>query len=140
MKFILTSHGEFAKGLLNTVQMLLGPQTDIEAYCLYPEEPPEALAERLEGALAPEDEGNVVFFSDLYFGSPFNRVVELSRAHDIYHITGANVPALIEALVARNGDQTIEEVCAAAVRGGEGSVKDVRKMLEESADEEEEEI
>lgn len=141
MKFILASHGDFAKGLLSSINMLLGPQENIEAYGLYPEEEPLRLYEKLEAALTPEDEGNVVFFTDLYFGSPFNRVVELARVHDIYHITGTNLPALLEATMTRNGGGSIEEVCEAAIQGAEGSVKDVRKLLaaEETANEEEEE-
>lgn len=141
MKFILASHGRLSEGMLDTVQMLLGPQEDIEAFVLHPEEEAVRLGERLSTAFAPEDEGNIVFFTDLYFGSPFNQVVALSREHDIYHVTGMNVPALIEALVARNAGKSPEEVCAAAVSGGADSVKDVRKMLaaeQETADEEEE--
>lgn len=129
MKFILASHGRFAEGLLDSLCMLLGPQSDIEAFGLLPEEEPQRLTERLEGAISPEDEGNVVFFTDLYFGSPFNRVVELAREHDVYHVTGMSLPVLLEALVTRNGGAGPEEVCEVAVATAEGSVKDVRKLL-----------
>lgn len=135
MKIILVSHGRFSQGLKDGVQMLLGPQEDIEAFILSAEEPPAELGERLSAALSPEDEGNSVFFTDLYFGSPFNQVVELSRTHDIYHVTGVNLPALLEAVVARNSGQSCEEVVAAAMTASEGSIKDVRKLLAEQANE-----
>ena len=140
MKFILASHGDFAKGILSSLQMLLGPQEDIEAYGLYPEQEAARLGEQLEQAIEGEPEGSVVFFTDLYFGSPFNQVVELARTHEIYHITGTNLPTLIEATVARNGGASCEEVCRVALNAAEGSVIDVKKMLEsEESDEEEEE-
>lgn len=142
MKFVLASHGDFAKGLLSSVQMLLGAQEDIEAFGLYPEEQAQRLGERLEEAIKNEPEGSVVFFTDLYFGSPFNQVVELAHTHDIYHITGTNLPVLIEAVVARNGGASCEEVCRVAVKAAEGSVLDVRQALSEDtdqADQEEEE-
>lgn len=141
MKVILASHGDFAKGLLSSINMLLGPQESIEAYGLYPEEEPLRLYERLEAALDEEDEGNVVFFTDLYFGSPFNRVVELARTHDIYHVTGVNLPALLEAMMARNTGATPQEVCDTAIEASKDSVKDVRKLMaaESAGDEEEEE-
>lgn len=134
MKFILASHGELAKGFLNSINMLLGPQEDIEAFGLYPEEEPAALQKRLEAALDPEDEGDVVFFTDLYFGSPFNTVTRIARNHDIYHITGTNLPVLIEAVVCRNSGSSCEEVCDAAIAAAEGSVKDVRKLLAAQAE------
>ncbi|MBY4798373.1 PTS sugar transporter subunit IIA [Collinsella sp. AGMB00827] len=138
MKCILASHGRMSEGLLDTVQMLLGPQTDIEAHVLLPEEEPARLKERLEAAIDPEDEGNIVFFTDLYFGSPFNQVVELSRTHDIYHVTGVNVPALVEAFVARSAGKTAREVSEAAVLGAKDSVKDVRKLMASVPEEEKE--
>ena len=140
MKFILASHGRFAEGLLDSINMLLGPQDEIEAYGLFPEEEPARLLERLEGALEGVADGDAVFFTDLYFGSPFNRVVELARERDIYHITGTNLPILVEAIVARNSGASAEQVCATALAAADGSVKDVRKLLaEESSVVEEEE-
>lgn len=139
MKVVLVSHGRFSEGLKDGVQMFLGPQEDLEAFCLMAKESPVELGERLEAAFAPEDEGNVIYFTDLYFGSPFNQVVELSRKHDIYHVTGVNLPTLLEALMTRTGSQSCEEVVDAAIAASAGSVKDVRKLLAEQVKEDQEE-
>ena len=133
MKFILASHGRASEGLLDSVNMLLGPQEEVEAYVLLPEEEPERLGERLRAAFEGQDEGDVVFFTDLFHGSPFNQVVELSRTHDLYHVTGMNVPVLIEALVARNAGATAAEVCERAVAAATDSVRDVRKLMDARA-------
>lgn len=140
MKFILASHGRFAEGLLDSVNMLLGQQEGIEAYGLFPEEEPDRLRERLEAAVEGVDDEDVFFFTDLYFGSPFNRVVELARTHDVYHITGMNLPVMIEAVVARNGGASREGVLSAAMAVATDSVKDVRSLLadDDSVEEEEE--
>ena len=140
MKFILASHGGLAEGLLNSINMLLGPQEEIEAYALLPEEEPERLYERLEAAIRDNGDDEVFFFTDLYFGSPFNRVVELARTRDLYHITGMNLPILIEALVARNGGASCEGVLKAAMSVSGDCIKDVRSLLAEddSAEDEEE--
>lgn len=139
MKFILASHGGLAEGLLNSINMLLGPQEEIEAYALLPEEEPERLYERLEAAIRDDGDGEVFFFTDLYFGSPFNRVVELARTRDIYHITGMNLPILIEALVARNGGASCEGVLNAAMSVSGDCIKDVRSLLAEDGSAEDEE-
>jgi PTS system mannose-specific IIA component len=139
MRFFLASHGDLAKGLLSAVSMLLGPQEGIEAFGLYPEDAPDALQSRIEAAMRPEDEGNIVFFTDLYFGTPFNVVNRIAGTHDIYHITGTNLPALLEASMDRMNGGTPESACAAAMSAAEGSVKDVRAMLQEGTDDEEDE-
>ena len=138
MKFILASHGDFAKGLLSSLNMLLGPQEGMEAFGLYPEEEAARLGERLAASIAGQPEGSVVFFTDLYFGSPFNQAVALARTHDIYHITGVNLPALIEAAVARNAGKSPQEVCVAAMAASQDSIKDVRLLLAQEGQEEEE--
>lgn len=134
MKFVLASHGGLSEGMLDTISMFLGPQKDIEAYVLSPDEEAARLGERLAEAIGPEDEGNVIFFTDIYFGSPFNQVVELSRHHDIYHVTGMNVAVLVEAIMARNAGKTCEEICKDAVEAGLGGIKDVRAMLASDSD------
>ena len=129
MKFIIATHGDFGKGILSSLNMLLGPQENIEAYGLYPEQEAARLGEQLAQAIDAEPAGSVVFFTDLYFGSPFNQVVELARTRDIYHVTGVNLPVLIEATVARNSGATPDAICDIAIKAAEGSVMDVRKML-----------
>lgn len=139
MKFILASHGGLAEGMLDSINMLLGPQEEVEAYALLPEEEPERLHERLEAAIRDAGDDEVFFFTDLYFGSPFNRVVELARTRDIYHITGMNLPILIEALVARNAGASCEGVLNAAMSVSGDCIKDVRSLLAEDGSAEDEE-
>ena len=49
IRVVLVSHGEQSKGMLNTVQMLLGEQTNIAAYSLYPEQTIDDLTKVLRG-------------------------------------------------------------------------------------------
>ncbi|AEB07060.1 PTS system fructose subfamily IIA component [Coriobacterium glomerans PW2] len=134
MKYILASHGGLSKGMLETVQMILGPQKDMFAFSLHAEDEAARLGEQLTAILSPEDEGNVIFFTDVCFGSPFNQVVEISRAHDIFHITGMNLPSLIEALVCRSSGKTASEIVSAVVSVAQSSIKDVRGLLSQSLD------
>ena len=48
IRVVIVSHGEQSKGMLNTVQMLLGPQENIAAYSLYPEQTTNDLIAVLE--------------------------------------------------------------------------------------------
>ncbi len=135
MKFVLVSHGPFAKGLLESVQMVLGEQKDLTAYCLLPEEPPSALTERLEAELSDAGEEKVLFLTDLYHGTPFNVVVSLMRNHQFGHVTGINLPLLIEALMNRNAGVSMEQICSQMVESAKGTTLDVNELLKEEEEE-----
>lgn len=130
MKFVLVSHGSYSQGLMESVQMLVGQQEDLVAYSLSPDEPTTALKDRLAKEIE-QTEGEIVFFTDLFHGSPFNVVVSLMEAHDLYHITGINLPLLVEAIMQRNAGTKAEDVCAVIMESASGSIVDVKKLLEQ---------
>jgi len=141
IRVVLVSHGEQSKGMLNTVQMLLGPQENIIAYSLYPEQTVDSFTEQLRAEVEQYGAENIIFMSELKQGSPFNAIVALTRDYDLYHITGTNMAALMGVIMDR-GDEgvTPEQLCAAAMESAEGSIVDVRKLLTEQSDEEEDDL
>lgn len=138
-RVVLVSHGEQSQGMLNTVQMLLGPQQNIAAYSLYPEQSVADLTRNLKKEVDAHGSDNIIFMTELMHGSPFNAVVSLTRDHRIYHITGVNLAMLMGALLERDDEKaTAESICDAAIAAMEGSFADVRKILEQSGEEEDE--
>jgi len=133
VKIILVSHGPFSKGLMDSVQMILGEQTELASYCLMPEETPVALAERLKDEIktAVEEEKEILFFTDLFHGTPFNVVVSLMENYYFGHITGVSLPLLMEALMSRNEDTTVKEMSEHLMEEANGYTLDVNKLLEE---------
>ena len=137
IRLVLASHGELSKGMLNTVQMLLGPQENIKAYCLMPEQDVDTFSALLAEEVATYGAENIVFMTELLHGSPFNCTVSLTRDYDLYHVSGINLAMLMGAIMERDDeDSTAETVCAAAIEAAEGSYQDVRKLLAESDDDE----
>lgn len=138
IRVVLASHGDQSKGMLNTVQMLLGEQTNIAAHSLYPEQTVADLTETLEKEVETYGAENIIFLTELKHGSPFNAVVSLTRNHDIYHVTGINLAMLMTILLERDFEgATCEGLCESAINAAKDSYVDVRKMLMESDEEEE---
>ena len=76
MKVIAVSHGSYSKGLVDSVQMLVGEQESLVAYGLFPEQTVATLTEKLEKEINDTPEGEeILFLTDLFHGSPFNAVV-----------------------------------------------------------------
>lgn len=131
MKIILVSHGSYSKGMLDSVQMVLGTQENLVAYGLFPEETPAVLTEKLEKELKETETEDVLFMTDLFHGSPFNCVVSLMRDYKFHHITGINLPLLIEAIMSRNGGVAVGEICDRIMELAPGTIQDVGKYLNE---------
>lgn len=129
MKFILVSHGSYSKGILDSVQMLVGAQEDLVAFSLLPDEPTSVLAEALKNEIS-KTQGEILFFTDLFHGSPFNVVVSLMKDHDVHHITGINLPLMVEAIMKRNAGATINEVCENIIAMAPETIVDVKKILD----------
>jgi len=141
IRIILVSHGEQSKGMLNSVQMLLGPQENMIAYSLYPKQTVNELSEQLRAEVEAYGAENIIFMSELKLGSPFNAVVHLTRDYDVYHISGTNLATLMTVVMERDDKEaTAESICAAAMETARDSIVDVRKMLIEESNLEEEDL
>ena len=142
MKVIVVSHGNFAQGLVDSVQMLVGEQENLVAYGLRPEQTNTDLRDELEEELkkTPKEE-EVLFLTDLFHGTPFNMVVDLMRDYKFYHLTGINIPLTIEVMMGRYADSSAEEICQSVIEEAPDTVKYVNAMFENdnSVEDEEEE-
>ena len=71
---ILASHGEFAKGILQSGTMIFGEQENVKAVTLMPSEGPDDLKAKMKDAIASFDnQDEVLFLVDLWGGTPFNQ-------------------------------------------------------------------
>lgn len=139
MKVIVVSHGDFSKGLVNSVQMLTGKQEELVSYGLYPEQTVDTLKDQLEKEIqsTPKDE-EILFVTDLFHGSPFNAVVSLMRDYKFYHITGVNLPMLMEVMLER-GEKSADEISDEVVQNSSETIINVNKIFNDQSDEEEDE-
>lgn len=130
MRIILVSHGSFSKGLYQTMEMVLGPQENLAYVGLYPEQGVDILKENIEKEFKEAKENEeILVLTDLFYGSPFNAVVQLMNKYDVYHLTGINVPLLMEILIMRSNGKNAEEICEETMKLAGSTVQDVRKYL-----------
>ena len=99
---------------------------------LFPEQTVATLTEKLKAEIDQTEDGEeILFVSDLFHGSPFNAIVSLMEHHDIYHVTGINLPLMVEVMMGRYAGKNAAEICAGLIEAAPGTVKDVRKLFEE---------
>lgn len=132
MKVIAVSHGTYAQGLVDTVQMIAGEQKDLKAFGLAEEESVDTFRERIEEEILASGEEEILIVSDLFYGSPFNAVISLMPKYDLYHLTGINLPLMMEVIMGRYGGKTAREICEDVLEAAPGTFRDVRKLFKEA--------
>lgn len=137
MKIVVVSHGDFAEGIVSSVQMLVGVQEDLFAFGIAPEEDREVLRGKVRRVLETAGEEDVLVLSDLFHGTPFNVCVELMEYFSFHHITGINLPLLVFIIMSRNAGLSAEDIRKRTLREAAGTVKDVNLLLAENEGEEE---
>lgn len=97
---IITGHGNFAKALLESSEMIFGHQKNVFAVTLSPNEGPDDLRKKLFEAIdSMNDVSEIIFLVDLRGGTPFNQASSIVRENEKFSlIAGVNLPMVIEAL------------------------------------------
>jgi PTS system mannose-specific IIB component len=130
---ILASHGEFAKGILQSGTMIFGEQENVKAVTLMPSEGPDDVKAKMKDAIASFDnQDEVLFLVDLWGGTPFNQANSLFEEHkDKWAIVaGMNLPMLIEAYGSRLSMESAQEIAANILETAKEGVKVKPEALE----------
>ncbi|MBX4267842.1 mannose/fructose/sorbose PTS transporter subunit IIA [Clostridium estertheticum] len=130
---ILASHGEFAKGILQSGAMIFGEQENVQAVTLMPSEGPDDLKAKMKDAIASFDnQDQVLILVDLWGGTPFNQANSLFEEHkDKWAIVaGMNLPMVIEAYSSRSSMESAQEIAAYILKPAKEGVKVKPEELE----------
>ncbi|MDO4667946.1 MAG: PTS sugar transporter subunit IIA [Streptococcus sp.] len=94
-QLLLVSHGRFCEELKNTAEMIMGPQENIHAVPLLPEEGPEEFSKKFLDTV--QDLDDYLVFSDLLGGTPCNVISRfILEGKEIELYAGMNLPMVIE--------------------------------------------
>lgn len=133
MHFVFVSHGELSKSILKSAEMIVGSQEDVSYIGLYPNDEIGKIKEQLEEVFKEKGSDNIICFTDLFSGSPFNAVVSLMEQYPVKHITGMNLPLVLEAFMLRTNDSlSIDDVSEKLISLAPSTFIDVNKYILES--------
>ncbi len=95
-KIVLASHGQLAKGLLDTAQMIIGEIAyEVEVYTLQPGKLAEDFAKGLKMEIMQNPQIEYVILTDLYGASVFTAMYSLVVLDNVYLFTGMNLSMLL---------------------------------------------
>jgi fructoselysine and glucoselysine-specific PTS system IIA component len=133
LKIILASHGALAKGMKDTLDMIVGNQVSIQAYSAYDEENVD-FASDISQQITREVNEQFIIVTDVMGGSVNNAMTELVlRYKNVFLITGMNLP-LILSLATYSGDIDLKALDELVQEGKRGLIN-VNKMVESAKEE-----
>ena len=110
---VLVTHGRLAQEFIAAMEHMVGPQTNLRAVCIGPEDDIERRQREIAAAAKAVDTGKgVVIATDMFGGTPCNLALTLLERGKIEVLAGANLPSLIKLIDIRTKlplDQAVKE-------------------------------
>ena len=131
----LVTHGRLASELLAALEHVVGPQEQVSAVCIGPDDDMEdrrAEIARVANALNTGD--GVVLLTDMFGGTPSNLAISVlgaSNRGEVEVIAGVNLPMLVKLATCRR-DKTLAEAVADAEEAGRKYIQIASKLLAEA--------
>jgi PTS system mannose-specific IIA component len=115
---VLVTHGRLAQEIIAAMEHMVGPQPQLRAVCIGPEDDVERRQREIAAAAHSVDTGSgTVLVTDMYGGTPCNLALTLLQRGKIEVLAGANLPSLIK-LVDIRGKLPLEQAVKEAIDAG----------------------
>ena len=115
---VLVTHGRLAAEFIAALEHVVGPQRNVRAVCIGPDDDMEARRKEIIDNVAAVDEGDgVVLLTDMFGGTPSNLAISVMEKANVEVIAGVNLPMLIKLAGLRDSDDVGAAVAAAQDAG-----------------------
>lgn len=108
-KIIIATHGSLAQSINDTLSLFVGEDKEIYSICLDDKGISE-FEKRADKLIQEIRDNEVLIFTDLFYGSPFNvfssKINKFNKLYEI--IAGVNMPGILEAVL-KQKDMCLKE-------------------------------
>ena len=111
---VLVTHGRLAEEFIAATQHVGGPQDNMRAISMGPEDDSEQRRQDIMDAVAEVDTGaGVIVLTDMFGGTPSNLAISIMDKANVEVIAGVNLPMLIKLASVRNTESLEQAVISA---------------------------
>lgn len=127
---VLVTHGRLAVEFVQALEHVVGPQQNVSAICIGPEDDMEKRRQDIIDAVAAADEGDgVVLLTDMFGGTPSNLAISVLDKGQVEVIAGINLPMLIK-LAGLRSTATLSEAVTQAQLAGRKYINVASQLLD----------
>jgi PTS system mannose-specific IIA component len=115
---VLVTHGRLAVEFRAALEHVVGPQTQIEAVMIGPDDDVEQRRKDIIEAVKRVDTGDgVANLTDMFGGTPSNLAISVMSRPNVEVLAGINLPMLVKLAKVREESSLQDAVCAAQEAG-----------------------
>lgn len=134
-KFIVATHGKFAEGICNSMEIIMGKQNNVVSLCAYTDGESD-IKDRVKNLLnsySADDE--IIVMTDIFGGSVNNEFMNYKERKNFYLVSGVNLTLLLGMLALQ--DESVENMINSALADATDGMKFCNKLWQEAVAEEE---
>ena len=126
---ILVTHGGLAEEFVAATEHVVGPQANMQAISIGPDDDIEQRRRDILAAVEAVDDGaGVILLTDMFGGTPSNLAISIMNQGKVEIIAGVNLPMLIKLASVRE-TESLEEAVASAQEAGRKYINVASKLL-----------
>jgi len=126
---VLVTHGRLADEFIAAMEHVVGPQKQVAAICIGPEDDMEQRRKDILDAVAAVDSGvGVILLTDMFGGTPSNLAISIMEKANVEVIAGINLPMLIKLASVRQ-KQGLGDAVSAAQEAGRKYINVASRLL-----------
>ena len=128
---VIVTHGRLAHEFRDALEYVHGPQEQLIAVSISPNDDIEARREEIVKAVGEVDSGKgTLLLTDMFGGTPSNLAISVMEQARVEVIAGVNLPMLIK-LASIRGDVDLESAMTQAQEAGKKYISVASKILNE---------
>ena len=126
---ILVTHGRLAEEFVAATEHVVGPQANMQAISIGPDDDIEQRRRDILAAVEAVDDGaGVILLTDMFGGTPSNLAISIMTQGKVEIIAGVNLPMLIKLASVRE-TESLEEAVASAQEAGRKYINVASRLL-----------
>ena len=130
---VLVTHGRLAQEFIAALEHVVGPQQNIAAICIGPDDDMEQRRREIVESVAAVDGGQgVVLLTDMFGGTPSNLAISVLDQGRVEVVAGVNLPMLIK-LASVRGEKSLATVITEAQDAGRKYINVASQLLADEA-------
>jgi PTS system mannose-specific IIA component len=127
---VLVTHGRLASEFISALEHVVGPQEQIQAVCIGPDDDMERRRQDILDHVGAVDDGDgVVILTDMFGGTPSNLAISVLSQGRVEVIAGVNLPMLIKLATLRKCEP-LDEIVGNAQEAGRKYINVASQLLD----------
>ena len=129
---VLVTHGRLAEEFIAVTEHVVGPQKQIAAVCIAPNDDMEAKRKEILQKIKDVDTGKgVLLLTDMFGGTPSNLAISVTQDRKVESLAGINLPMLIKLASVRQ-TETLQQLAQSGQEAGRKYIHAASALLNAS--------